>query len=192
MQLAGLARSEAALSSQGQSVIGDSIELAERAIANIRTLSYLLYPPFLDEIGLLSAVRWYAEGFSKRSGIAVTLELPEEFPRLPQDVETTLFRVVQEALINIHRHAGSPTATIRLLLQGAEVILEVEDHGHGMPSEPPSALPAGGGALGVGVAGMRERLQQLAGVLDIASSPQGTRVRARVPVAVPEQGVGPR
>jgi len=100
---------------------------------------------------------------------------------MTQDVETTLFRVVQEALINIHRHADSPNAAIRLHGRGSEVLLEVEDHGRGMPSEPLAQPPAGGGALGVGVASMRERLQQLGGVLDIESSPRGTIVRARVP-----------
>ena len=146
-------------------------------------MSYLLHPPFLDEAGLLSALRWYAEGFSRRSGIAIELNLPDRFPRLSQDVETALFRVVQESLINIHHHADSSSAEIRLDVRGAELILEVQDRGRGMPPEHLTQLPAGGGALGVGVAGMRERLQQLGGVLEIESGPGGTIVRARVPIA---------
>ena len=117
-------------------------------MTSIRTLSYLLHPPFLDEAGLVSALRWYVEGFSRRSGITVSLDLPEGFPRLSRDVETTLFRVVQEALINIHRHADSRDALIRLQRDGSRVILEVEDHGRGLSVESLAQLPAGNGALG--------------------------------------------
>lgn len=182
MQLGSVGRSESALSDQAVAALKESMELAERSMSSVRTLSYLLYPPFLDEAGLLSALRWYAEGFSRRSGIAVDLDLPDRFPRLSQDVETALFRVVQESLINIHRHANSSSAEIRLELRAAELTLEVKDRGRGMPPEQLAQLPAGGGALGVGVAGMRERLQQLGGVLEIESGPRGTIVRARVPV----------
>ena len=181
MQLGSLTRSEPVLSDQGRAALTESIDLAERSMTSIRTLSYLLHPPFLDESGLVSAMRWYSEGFSKRSGITVLLDLPQAFPRLPRDVETTLFRVVQEALINIHRHADSRDAVIRLQRNGSVVTLEVEDHGRGLSSESLTQLPAGNGALGVGIAGMRERLQQLGGVLEIESGPHGTVVRARVP-----------
>jgi signal transduction histidine kinase len=146
-------------------------------------LSYLLYPPFLDEAGLLSALRWYVAGFAERSGIQVDLDLPSTFERLPQDVETTLFRVVQEALINIHHHAGSPTALIRLRVDDHRLLLEIVDRGRGMPPTVVAQLPAGGGALGVGVAGMRERLQQLGGTFEIESTGRGTTVRARVPLS---------
>jgi signal transduction histidine kinase len=112
----------------------------------------------------------------------VDLDLPSTFERLPQDVETTLFRVVQEALINIHHHADSGTASIRLRVDGQRLTLEVEDRGHGMPPELIAQLPTGGGALGVGVAGMRERLLQLGGTLDIESSDRGTTVRAQIPL----------
>jgi signal transduction histidine kinase len=152
-------------------------------MTGIRTLSYLLHPPFLDESGLLSAVRWYAEGFAGRSGVKVDLDLPSTFERLPQEVETALFRVVQEALINIHRHAASPSALIRLRVGGSGLTLEIEDRGRGMPADVIAQLPSGGGAVGVGVAGMRERLEQLGGTLDIESSGRGTVVRASVPIA---------
>jgi two-component system NarL family sensor kinase len=180
MQLGSLTRSEPVLSEQGRAALTESIDLAERSMTSIRTLSYLLHPPFLDEAGLVSALRWYVEGFSRRSGISVLLDLPEAFPRLTRDVETTLFRVVQEALINIHRHADSRDAAIRLRQDGSAVTLEVEDHGRGLSVESLAQLPAGNGALGVGVAGMRERLQQLGGVLEIESGAHGTLVRARV------------
>jgi PAS domain S-box-containing protein len=183
MQLGSLGRSDSSLSDQGVAALKESMELAERSMSSVRTLSYLLHPPFLDEAGLLSALRWYAEGFSRRSGIAIELNLPDRFPRLSQDVETALFRVVQESLINIHHHADSSSAEIRLDLRGAALILEVQDRGRGMPPEHLTQLPAGGGALGVGVAGMRERLQQLGGVLEIESGPGGTIVRARVRIA---------
>lgn len=180
MQLGSLTRSEPVLSDHGRTALAESIDLAERSMTSIRTLSYLLHPPFLDETGLLSALRWYVEGFSKRSGITVSLDLPEEFPRLTREVETTLFRVVQEALINIHRHADSRDAAIRLQRDGSAVTLEVQDHGRGLSVESLAQLPAGNGALGVGVAGMRERLQQIGGVLEIESGAHGTLVRARV------------
>ncbi len=114
MHLARLNRTASHLSEPDRSALTDSISLAEQSITEIRTLSYLLHPPFLDEMGLLSALRWYAAGFAERSGITVDLELPESFDRLPLDTETALFRIVQESLINIHRHAGSETARIRL------------------------------------------------------------------------------
>lgn len=164
-----------------RAALTESIELAERSMSGIRTLSYLLHPPFLDETGLVPALRWYAEGFAKRSGIVIDLNLPASFERLDQNVETALFRVVQEALINVHRHAGSSRASIRLHRSGDGLTLEVEDAGRGMPASVVEQLPAGGGALGVGVAGMRERLQQLGGTLDVTSGERGTIVRAHVP-----------
>jgi signal transduction histidine kinase len=183
MQLARLTRTEAGVSEDGRAVLTDSVELAERSMTGIRTLSYLLHPPFLDEAGLLSALRWYASGFAERSGIAVNLDLPPTLERLPQDVETALFRVVQEALINIHHHAESPSAVIRLRVDRHRLTLEIEDRGRGMPPELIAQLSTGGGAPGVGIAGMRERLQQLGGTLDIESSDRGTLVRARIPLA---------
>ena len=182
MHLARLTRTGMGLSDADRVALAESIELAERSMTGIRTLSYLLHPPFLDEAGLLAALRWYAAGFAERSGIHVDLDLPPTLERLPQEVETTLFRVVQEALINIHRHAESPTALIRLRVDGDRLMLEIEDRGRGMPSALITELPAGGGALGVGVAGMYERLQQLHGTPAIESSDRGTTVRAQIPL----------
>jgi signal transduction histidine kinase len=182
MHLARLSRTGLGLSDADRAALTESIDLAERSMTSIRTLSYLLHPPFLDEAGLLSALRWYASGFAKRSGIQVDLDLPTALERLPQVVETTLFRIVQEALINIHHHAESSTALIRLRVDALRLTLEIADRGRGMPSEVIAELPTGGGALGVGVAGMRERLQQLDGTLEIESSARGTTVRAQIPL----------
>jgi PAS domain S-box-containing protein len=180
MHLGRLARTGGGLSEADRAALTESIELAERSMTGIRTLSYLLHPPFLDEAGLVSALRWYATGFVARSGVKVDLDLPSSFDRLPREVETALFRVVQEALINIHRHAGSSMAWIRLRMEERRLTLEIEDRGRGMPPEVIAQLPVGGAALGVGVPGMRERLQHLGGTLDIESSERGTIIRARV------------
>ena len=183
MLLARLSRTVGAtMPDADRSTLTESIELAERSMNGVRTLSYVLHPPFLDETGLVSALRWYAEGFARRSGIAVDLDLPSSFERPDLDVETALFRVVQEALINVHRHAGSSRAAIRLRRTSDGVTLEIEDGGRGMPAALLEELPAGGGALGVGVAGMHERLQQLGGTLVIQSGERGTIVRAHVPL----------
>src|SRR5262249_7857010 len=115
-------------------------------------------------------------------GIAVDLDVPADFARLPRDVETTIFRVIQEALINIHRHAHSPTAAIRLSVADRALVLEIEDRGPGMPPEMAQALRLGDGAFGVGIAGMRERLKQIGGALEIESAESGTRIRATVPL----------
>jgi PAS domain S-box-containing protein len=185
MLLGRLSRTSARLSAADRALLAESVQLADHSIGEVRTLAYLLHPPFLDEAGLLSAVRWYAQGFADRSGIHVELDLPDALERLPQDVETTLFRAIQEALINIHRHAESATAYIRLRIAGDRLALEIEDHGQGMAPEFIAQLMAGTGALGVGLAGIRERLKQIHGALEIESSREGTIVRASVPVPAP-------
>jgi len=182
MLLGRLRRTCLNISDADRAVLAESIDLAEQSMAGIRTLSYLLHPPFLDENGLLSAVRWYAKGFADRSGITVDLDLPDTLERLPRQVETALFRVVQEALINVHRHADSSTARIRLRSVGGSLTLEIEDRGRGMPEELLARVPAGGGAAGVGIAGMRERLEELGGTIEIDSGERGTTVRAVVPL----------
>jgi PAS domain S-box-containing protein len=183
MQLASLSRTTADLSDVERAAIAETIELAEQSMTGVRTLSYLLHPPFLDESGLTSALRWYAEGFARRSGIPVEVDLPATFQRLPQDVETALFRVVQEGLINIHRHAESASAAIRLRAGGGRLVLEIADRGRGIPPEVIAQLSSGGAALGVGVPGMRERLQQVGGTLTIESSRGRTVIHASVPLA---------
>jgi PAS domain S-box-containing protein len=185
MLLARLKRSGDRLSDGERDALAESISLAEQSMTEIRTLSYLLHPPFLDENGLLSALRWYATGFAERSGIAVDVDLPESFERLPRDTETALFRIVQESLINIHRHAESETAAIRLRRDDRMLVLEIEDRGHGISKPALSDMMHGGGVVGVGLAGMSERIEQLGGTLDITSNTQGTTgttVRVRLPL----------
>jgi signal transduction histidine kinase len=151
--------------------------LAHQCSAEIRTASYLLHPPLLDELGLLSALRWLADGFHDRSGIEVRLDLPPAMSRLSRDEELTLFRVAQEALTNVHRHAKSSWAAVRLTEHRDSVVLEVQDGGVGAD---------GTFSLGVGLAGMRERLRQVGGTLGVQTSRTGTIVRASLPMA-PEQ-----
>ena len=182
MLLARLNRTADRLTDGERSALAESISLAEQSMTQIRTLSYLLHPPFLDETGLLSALRWYAAGFAERSGINVDLELPESFERLPRDTETALFRIVQESLINIHRHAGSETARIRLRRDAETLVLEIDDRGHGIPKASREHITNGGGVAGVGIAGMSERIEQLGGHLEITSDDHGTTVRARLPL----------
>jgi signal transduction histidine kinase len=183
MLLAQLNRAADRLSASERSALTESMSLAEQSMTEIRTLSYLLHPPFLDEKGLLSALRWYAAGFAERSGIPVDLALPERFERLPLDTETALFRIVQESLINIHRHAGSETARIRLRRDAEKLVLEIEDRGHGIPKATLEHIKGRGGVVGVGIAGMSERIEQLGGRLEITSDDRGTTVRVRLPLA---------
>jgi len=182
MHLARLNRTVTHLGEHDRSALTESILLADQAITDIRTLSYLLHPPFLDETGLLSALRWYAVGFAKRSGVEVDLDLPESFERPPLDTETALFRIVQESLINIHRHAASDTARIRLRCDAKTLVLEIEDRGQGIPSDSLKHIAGRGGAVGVGIAGMSERIEQLGGRFEITSSDHGTTVRVQLPL----------
>jgi PAS domain S-box-containing protein len=182
MHLARLNRTAADLSDADRAILLESISLAEQSMTEVRTLSYLLHPPFLDEMGLVSALRWYSTGFAERSGIAVDLELPDVFERPPLDTETALFRIVQESLINIHRHAGSETASIRLQRDAETLVLAIEDRGRGIPNASLTQIMRGEGGVGVGIAGMHERIEQLRGTLEITSSDHGTIVHARLPL----------
>jgi signal transduction histidine kinase len=185
MLLARLNRTADGLGDDQRGALTESISLADQSMTQIRTLSYLLHPPFLDEMGLLAALRWHAAGFAERSGIAVALDLPERFERLPLDTETALFRIVQESLINIHRHAASQTARILLQRDAESLVLEIEDRGRGIATTLLERITSGGGVVGVGIAGMRERIEQLGGRLAVTSSDRdttGTTVRVRLPL----------
>jgi len=148
----------------------------------IRTLSYLLHPPLLDELGLVSALKEYAGGFSERSGIKLELDIQADFGRLPQEAETALFRIVQESLANIQRHSGTKTAKIHLRGDTTCVGLEVIDRGRGMDKKAIERGNGSGTRLGVGILGMRERMTQLGGKLEIESSSSGTTVRVSIPL----------
>ncbi|MFZ0808726.1 MAG: PAS domain S-box protein [Candidatus Sulfotelmatobacter sp.] len=159
--------------------IAQSMELIQQLSQELRTVSYLLHPPLLDELGLPSALRWYVEGFAERSKINVRLELSDELGRLPGDMEMALFRIIQECLTNIHRHSGSRKATISVLRTEQDVHLEVRDYGRGM-SHDSSHFYAGSG---VGIQGMRERVRQLSGKFNIRSHSDGTTISVRFPLA---------
>jgi signal transduction histidine kinase len=163
--------------------VNDSAALVRELSQEVRTISHLLHPPLLDEAGLASALRWYTEGFAERSKIKVDLEIPVDFGRLERESETAIFRTVQESLTNIHRHSESPTARIRITASDGQVCVEIEDLGNGIPPEKQFEM-ASTGTPGVGIRGMRERLRQLGGSLDIHSNSKGTLIVARLPVAV--------
>jgi signal transduction histidine kinase len=161
--------------------------LVTESVSGIRTLSYLLHPPLLDEAGFFSAAQWYVEGFAKRSGIKVELEMPAEPERMPDAVELALFRVLQEALINVHRHSGSSRVDVHLqkvqIENTSEVILELKDYGKGISKSLLDRFQAAGSGDGVGLAGMRERVKELGGELLLESSTSGTVLKVTVPLS---------
>jgi PAS domain S-box-containing protein len=161
-----------------QNTVSDCRTFCTQALNEIRTLSYILHPPMLEYVGLSASLRWYLEGFSRRTGVAVQLIAVPDIGRLPEKIETDLFRIVQECLANIHRHSGSRTAQVRLELRAAEVVLEVEDQGKGMPETD----AANARRAGVGLSGMDQRLRYLGGRMEIKSSSQGTTITAFVPL----------
>lgn len=182
MNLAHLHSLSDQLPEEAGALLADCLASSEQCSEELRTTSYLLHPPLLDELGLGGAFREYADGFAGRSRIRVDLELPPDLQRLPKDIETTLFRVMQEALANTHRHASSKTASVRLALQPGQVRLDVGDSGCGIPEHKLSAAQRTMSGIGVGIAGMRERVRQLGGRLEIATSPTGTTVSASIPL----------
>jgi signal transduction histidine kinase len=160
-------------------MVDELTTLNNEMIRQLRTMSYLLHPPLLDEVGLPSALKWYVEGFEERSGIKVELDFGPDFGRLSHEMETALFRVAQESLTNIHKHSGSATAQIWLGRDAERIVLGVADHGTGIPS---TRLRDGVFVPGVGLMGIRERVQQFGGNAEIVSSPAGTTVTATIPV----------
>ena len=163
-------------------------KLMEIGITETRTLSHLLHPPLLDELGFMSAAQWLVEGFSQRSSIQVVLELPPKLERMPQEIELTLFRVLQESLTNIHRHSGSKSARVRLEEQANSVTLTVQDYGLGMPLSILDNFIKSSAGLGVGLAGMRERVHELGGRFNLDSDGNGTVVCVTLPIQ-PRQSV---
>lgn len=184
MSLDGLLAEELFDEQHARKKVADCLPNIEQAIREVRTLSYLLYPPMLQEIGLASAIRWHLDGFSKRSGIQTTYEISADLGRLPDDVELALFRVLQESLTNVHRHSGSKTVHIRLAIKQNRALLEIKDSGRGMPPGQMDLSTGSLGTLGVGIRGMRERVRQLGGELTITSTSEGTTVKASIPVKI--------
>jgi signal transduction histidine kinase len=184
MNLRSLAHNSSAFTKSQKERLADSLAMTENCVSEIRTISYLLHPPLLDEVGLASAISWYVEGFSQRSGIRVELEIQDDIGRLPQDVENALFRVVQQSLANIHRHSGSIVAQIRINMDAETLIAEICDEGRGIPQETLRGFHEGTCLAGVGMAGMRERVRDMGGLFDIRSSQNGTTVVVRLPLSV--------
>jgi len=176
------------LSVDAAQCLAENVAIVQEASKQIRTISHLLHPPLLDEAGLASALRCYVEGFSQRSKIDVKLDIPQEFSGLSEETELSVFRVIQESLTNIHRHAGSRTAGIHIIQNEACLRVEIEDGGKGIPLEKESAVSSSAHG-GVGIRGMRERLRQLSGTLKIQSNDHGTRVIAVLPVSRPMANV---
>jgi PAS domain S-box-containing protein len=186
LDLAQVARSSVPLDKKARHALSEARGVLREMSREIRTLSYLLHPPVLDELGLASAAKEYAQGFGDRSGIALEIDIPSGFPRLPQEAETAFFRIIQESLANIQRHSGSSTGRIRLRCEQGHVELEISDKGRGIEATPQSE--GGNGQrvsrLGVGILGMRERMLQLGGTLEVQSNPSGTIVRATIPLVL--------
>jgi signal transduction histidine kinase len=163
--------------------LNETTQLANQAIGEVRTISYLLHPPMLDEAGLTHALKWYVEGFVQRSQLEVNLELPPQLDRLPTEIELAIFRIVQESLTNIHRHSGSRTADISLTASPNEVRLSIRDYGKGIPGLVADFNNGFGKKIGVGLRGMRERVRQLGGNLSITAAKPGTFIEACVPMS---------
>jgi PAS domain S-box-containing protein len=183
MNLSPLLQTANGVDQRTRKVLEESLELVHELSSEIRTMSYLLHPPLLDEAGLASALRWYVEGFAERSKIRVDLEIPRQIDRLPRDLETVIFRIVQECLTNIHRHAHSRSAAIRIAQSETEIKIEVQDEGKGISDSKRAELESPGKA-GVGITGMRERIRQWGGNLQIAPgrNGSGTLVTACLPL----------
>jgi signal transduction histidine kinase len=182
LELGSLAEDIHKIAPQLENRMAAAGELVQQLHREIRTTSYLLHPPLLDEAGLSSALSWYTEGLSQRSGIQIHLDVPEDFGRLPRDMELVMFRLVQESMTNIHRHSESATAEIRIARESDTVTIEVQDHGKGMSQEELRKIREGGSGIGVGIRGMRERLRPFRGDLKIESNESGTQVLVRIPV----------
>lgn len=179
MNLSQLSSSQFSLPTNAEWLPG-TIEMTDRAIGEIRTISHLLHPPLLDELGFESTAKWYVEEFAKRSGTNVKLEIGGIVERLPRGIELALFRALQEALTNVHRHAAATFVNVVVTCVDGKVFLEVSDNGKGIPPRVLNQFRAGG-AAGIGLAGMRERLVELRGALEVESSPGGTKVKATLP-----------
>lgn len=182
MNLQALMREASSLSATDRERVADSVTMSEKCTAEIRTISYLLHPPLLDEVGLASAIYWYVDGFSQRSGIKVELQIEEGIGELPDELKNALFRVVQQSLSNIHRHSGSEVAQIRINVDAESLIAEICDEGSGIPEETLQGFHDGTRLPGVGIAGMRERIRDMGGNFEVRSSVKGTTIAVSMPL----------
>ena len=187
MMLSGISRQDPALL---ESQISEANSLIDHATQQIRTLSHLLHPPLLDEVGLVSALRWYLDGLTQRSGIETSLEMqPPDFPRLTLELETAIFRIIQEALTNVFRHSGARKVGISLLQRESEVVIKVQDDGKGVVEGIVELRP---GSTGVGIGGMSERAREFGGQFKLTNAHPGTVVEVIIPRSVSVPSDGPR
>ncbi len=182
MSLEAARRSAGELPPKAREKLDEASEIVTRCSSEIRTLSHLLHPPLLEELGLASAIEWYVEGFAARSRVKVELQIPQKLKRLDEPVELALFRVLQECLTNIHRHSGSDWAMVQVKADSRQVSLEICDRGKGIAKPSYDSPSAPRKRLGVGINGMRERLKDLGGTLEINSTDHGTTARATIPL----------
>jgi two-component system, NarL family, sensor kinase len=169
-------------------ILSECTEILEQCLSETRTISYLLHPPLLDETGLGSAIRWYVEGFSKRSGIKVSLDIPDSIPRFSNELETAVFRILQESLTNAHRHAKTDRVQITVELGMHTISLSVRDFGSGIPAERLRLFLERNEGVGVGLGGMRERARELGGILTVTPSDHniGTVIAVEIPIVARE------
>ena len=160
--------------------------MLQNSLSQTRAISYLLHPPLLEEVGLASAVEWLIEGYTKRTGVVVAFQVPQQADRLPRNLELTLFRILQEALTNVYRHSKSAKADVSIQIQNNEVRLHVRDYGKGIPEHTLSSLDDGN-HVGVGLSGMKERVREVGGQLEIKSDRNGTQIDARMPIVAEVQ-----
>ena len=166
----------------GEETVPELVDLLNRSIQETRTISYLLHPPLLDELGIASAANWYVEGFSQRSGVQISTKIANDIARLPRPVELVLFRVLQESLTNVHRHAKSPKADVSLYVAEGSAVLHVRDYGIGIPAEKLNHFRSNGTHVGVGLTGMRERVREHGGQFEIRSGETGTELLVTIPL----------
>jgi len=166
-------------------ILAETEKVLDEALAETRTVSYLLHPPLLDELGIASAVKWYLDGFGQRSGIHLSVDIADSFGRLSQSTELVLFRALQESLTNVHRHSKSSKADVSLRTAGDKIVLRVRDYGKGMPRGTLEKFLRTGADSGVGLAGMRERIREQSGQFEIQSDENGTLVEVILPISVP-------
>jgi signal transduction histidine kinase len=170
---------EQSLSPAVRAKLTECADLARGSLQEVRTFSYVLHPPMLEELGVFTALRLFIEGFAERSGILVDLDLPERPVRMPRDLETTIFRVVQESLSNVRKHSHSSTAKVRVSLDSGAVAITVEDQGSGLSRSMEAAAP---GKIGVGIGSMQERVKLCGGRFHVHSRPAGTQVEVSLPL----------
>lgn len=180
------------LDPQSQRDLQQCATVLEQCVREVRTISYLLYPPMLEEMGLKSAINWYLDGFMQRSGIKVNFNAPDSLERPSRDIELALFRVLQESLTNVHKHSGASLVDIQLSRENGAIHLNVRDYGRGLPAAIVSGRQPQSSLFGVGLRGMNERMLQLGGRLALSSASPGTLVRASVPARQsPESEIKP-